>query len=152
MFIYAALALGVASAASTFAEATVDKSAQTPAAITVTSPTLKANETIPKDHTADGKNVSPALTWSGAPAGHEAVRAGLRRSGRAMFGGQTFVHWVVYKIPGNGEGAAGRAADGSRTLTAPPEHRRHDPGAVRLPRALAIAVPRRLPESRITTR
>ena len=42
--------------------------AQTPAAITVTSPTLKANEVVPIDHTADGKNLSPALAWSGAPA------------------------------------------------------------------------------------
>ena len=42
--------------------------AQTPATITVTSPTLRANEVVPIDHTADGKNVSPALTWSGAPA------------------------------------------------------------------------------------
>ena len=61
----AALALGAASAASTFAEVTVDKSVQTAAAITVTSPTIKANETIPVDHTADGKNESPALAWSG---------------------------------------------------------------------------------------
>ena len=31
-------------------------------------PDVKANETMPIDHTADGKNVSPALAWSGAPA------------------------------------------------------------------------------------
>ena len=36
-----------------------------------------------------------------------------------MFGGQTFVHWLVYKIPGHGEGLAGRLADGCGTLTAP---------------------------------
>ena len=39
------------------------------ATLTVTSPTLKANETVPVDHTADGRNVSPALNWTGAPAG-----------------------------------------------------------------------------------
>ena len=72
--------------------------AQTPAAITVTSPTLKANETIPKDHTADGKNVSPALTWSGAPAGTKQFALVCDDPGRAVRR-QTFVHWVVYKIP-----------------------------------------------------
>ncbi|HTH23886.1 MAG TPA: YbhB/YbcL family Raf kinase inhibitor-like protein, partial [Vicinamibacterales bacterium] len=95
----AALALGAASAASTFAEVTVDKSAQTPAAITVTSPTIKANETIPVDHTADGKNESPALAWSGAPANTKQF-ALVYDDPDVVFGGQTFVHWLVYKIPG----------------------------------------------------
>ena len=39
-----------------------------PARLTVTSPTMKAGEPIPKQHTADGKNISPALAWTGAPA------------------------------------------------------------------------------------
>ena len=42
--------------------------AQAPQTISVTSPTLKAGETIPQDYTADGRNVSPPLQWSGAPA------------------------------------------------------------------------------------
>jgi phosphatidylethanolamine-binding protein (PEBP) family uncharacterized protein len=85
-----ALAIAALSAASV--------SAQTPVAITVTSPTLKANETIPKDHTADGKNLSPALMWSGAPAGTRQF-ALVFDDPDVVFGGQTFVHWVVYKIP-----------------------------------------------------
>ena len=46
--------------------------AQTPQTITVESPTLKADQPIPRDYTADGRNVSPPLTWSG--------RAGRPRS------------------------------------------------------------------------
>jgi phosphatidylethanolamine-binding protein (PEBP) family uncharacterized protein len=42
--------------------------AQAQPVLTVTSPTFKAGETIPRDYTADGKNVSPPLQWSGAPA------------------------------------------------------------------------------------
>ena len=101
--IYAALILSVAAAASTYAKATADKSGQTPATITVTSPTLKANEVVPIDHTADGKNVSPALSWTGAPANTKQF-ALVYDDPDVVFGGQTFVHWVVYKIPGTAKG------------------------------------------------
>jgi phosphatidylethanolamine-binding protein (PEBP) family uncharacterized protein len=40
-----------------------------PATIVVTSPALKTEQPIPRDYTADGKNWSPPLTWSGVPAG-----------------------------------------------------------------------------------
>ena len=86
--------------ASTFAKATVE---QAPAALTITSATLKANETIPKDHTADGKNVSPAIMWSGAPATTKQFALTLDDPD-AQFGGQNFVHWVVYKIPAAAKG------------------------------------------------
>ncbi|HET9705195.1 MAG TPA: YbhB/YbcL family Raf kinase inhibitor-like protein [Vicinamibacterales bacterium] len=91
--IYAAVILSVAAAAS----------AQTPATMTVTSPTLKANEVVPIDHTADGKNVSPALSWTGAPANTKQF-ALVYDDPDVVFGGQTFVHWVVYKIPGTAKG------------------------------------------------
>lgn len=90
-----------------------------PAVITVTSPTLKANETIPKDHTADGRNVSPALAWTGAPAATKQF-ALVFDDPDVMFGGQTFVHWVIYKIPGNAKGLPGELPMGI-TLTEPKE-------------------------------
>jgi Raf kinase inhibitor-like YbhB/YbcL family protein len=93
--------------------------AQTPAAITVTSATLKANETIPKDHTADGKNVSPSISWSGAPAGTRQFALVLDDPD-ANFGGQAFVHWVVYKIPAAAKGLPAELPMDA-TLTAPPE-------------------------------
>ena len=43
--------------------------AQNPATIVVESPVLKANQPIPRDYTADGRNMSPPLTWSNLPAG-----------------------------------------------------------------------------------
>ena len=95
-------------------------SAQTPAAITVTSTTLKANETIPKDHTADGKNVSPALAWSGAPAGTRQF-ALVFDDPDVVFGGQSFVHWVVYKIPGTAKGLPADLPIDAVMLTTPPE-------------------------------
>jgi Raf kinase inhibitor-like YbhB/YbcL family protein len=104
-------------ATSTFAKATVDE--QTPAAITVTSATLKANETIPKDHTADGRNVSPAISWSGAPAATRQF-ALIMDDPDAQFGGGNFVHWVVYKIPGAAKGLPAELPMDA-TLTAPAE-------------------------------
>ena len=106
-----------AAAATLYAKATVDE--QAPASLTVTSATLKANETIPKDHTADGKNVSPALMWSGAPASTKQF-AVILDDPDAQFGGQNFVHWLVYKIPAAAKGLPAELAMDA-TLTAPPE-------------------------------
>ena len=98
-------ALVMSAAASAFVEATADSAAQTPATLTVTSPTLKANEVVPIDHTADGKNVSPALMWSGAPANTKQF-ALIYDDPDVAFGNppQSFVHWVVYNIPATAKG------------------------------------------------
>jgi Raf kinase inhibitor-like YbhB/YbcL family protein len=95
-------------------------SAQTPAVITVTSPTIKANETIPVDHTADGKNYSPALNWTGAPANTKQF-ALVYDDPDVVFGGQTFVHWVVYRIPGTAKGLPADLPIDQAVLTAPAE-------------------------------
>lgn len=41
----------------------------TPATFALTSPDITDGERLPATHAADGENVSPALEWSGAPAG-----------------------------------------------------------------------------------
>jgi Raf kinase inhibitor-like YbhB/YbcL family protein len=106
--IFSALVLSVAATAF----------AQTPAPLTVTSAAIKANETIPKDHTADGRNISPALSWSGAPAGTKQF-AMIMDDPDAQFGGQNFVHWVVYKIPASAKGLPENIPIDQVTLTAP---------------------------------
>jgi len=76
--------------------------AQTPQPITVTSPTLKEGETIPRQYTPDGRNDSPPLTWSGVPAAAKelAVVCEDPDAGNPP----PFVHWVVYKIPASAKG------------------------------------------------
>src|SRR5262245_36228861 len=106
--IHAALILGLASAAI----------AQTPEAITVTSTTLKTNESTAKDHPADGKNVSPPLMWSGAPAATKQFARVMDDPDVPMPGG--FVHWVVYKIPAAAKGLPAELPMDA-TLTAPAE-------------------------------
>ena len=108
--IFAALVMSAAAAA-----------AQTPATLTVTSPTLKANEVVPIDHTADGKNVSPALMWSGAPANTKQF-ALIYDDPDVAFGNppQSFVHWVVYNIPGTAKGLPAELPMDA-VLTGPPD-------------------------------
>jgi Raf kinase inhibitor-like YbhB/YbcL family protein len=76
--------------------------AQTPQKITVTSPTLKEGETIPRQYTPDGRNDSPPLAWSGVPAAAKelAVVCEDPDAGNPP----PFVHWVVYKIPATAKG------------------------------------------------
>lgn len=102
-----------------FGAANASADQQAPAALTVTSPTLEAGETIPKDHTADGRNLSPALMWSGAPSSTRQF-AVILDDPDAQFGGQNFVHWVVYKIPAAAKGLPAELPM-EATLTAPPE-------------------------------
>jgi Raf kinase inhibitor-like YbhB/YbcL family protein len=70
---------------------------ETVAPITVTSPTLKAGEAVPRQHTPDGRNDSPALSWSGVPASAKSLMVFCEDPG--VGNPPPFVHWVVYNIP-----------------------------------------------------
>ena len=69
----------------------------TPAVIAVTSPTLKAGQPVPRQHTPDGRNDSPALAWSGVPAGTRELMVFCEDPD--VGSPPPFVHWVVYNIP-----------------------------------------------------
>ena len=80
-----------------------DMSAQAAAAkLAVSSTAFKNGEAIPADYTADGRNVSPPLTWSGAPSGTREFALILDDPDAPT--PQPFVHWVIYKIPGSASG------------------------------------------------
>jgi Raf kinase inhibitor-like YbhB/YbcL family protein len=76
--------------------------AQEPAKVIVTSPAFKHGQALPVDYTADGKNVSPPLSWSGLPAGTREI-AVIHEDPTAPTP-QPFVHWVIYKIPAAAKG------------------------------------------------
>ncbi len=57
---------------------------------------FKAGDMIPPKYTCDGENISPELSWSGAPAGTKSF-ALIADDPDAPMG--TWVHWVVYNIP-----------------------------------------------------
>ncbi|HEX4000014.1 MAG TPA: YbhB/YbcL family Raf kinase inhibitor-like protein [Pirellulales bacterium] len=65
--------------------------------ISITSSAFKAGEPIPAQYTADGKDISPPLAWTGAPrATKEFV---LICDDPDAPSAQPWVHWVMYKIP-----------------------------------------------------
>ena len=76
--------------------------AQTPQTITVESPTLKADQPIPREYTADGRNVSPPITWAGVPAAAKQLAVVLQDPDAGN--PPPFVHWVIYKIPPTAKG------------------------------------------------
>jgi len=69
----------------------------------LTSPAFRQGEAIPKQHTGDGRDVSPPLKWSAPPPGTQTL-ALLCEDPDAPRG--TFSHWLVFNLP-----AAARALD-----------------------------------------
>jgi Raf kinase inhibitor-like YbhB/YbcL family protein len=67
-------------------------------ALTLSSPAFADGAPIPKQFTANGANISPALVWSGAPAGTESF-ALVCEDPDAPSG--LFVHWLVWDIESN---------------------------------------------------
>src|SRR5213082_2632477 len=64
--------------------------------LSLISTAFKEGQPIPRQHTCDGVNVSPALEWSGAP-GAAKTFAIICDDPDAPSG--TWVHWVLYNLP-----------------------------------------------------
>lgn len=64
----------------------------------LTSSAFAEGATIPRQHTGDGADTSPALQWSGAPAGTKSF-ALICDDPDAPRG--TWVHWVLFNLPGD---------------------------------------------------
>ena len=80
----------------------------------LTSPDIKAGATIPLRHVGNvmgcpGQNVSPALQWSGAPAGTKSFVVTTYDPDAPT--GSGFWHWVVYNIPASTTTLAAGAGD-----------------------------------------
>lgn len=67
----------------------------------ISSPAWRNGESIPKLYTCDGRDISPPLSFEGAPAGTRAF-ALVCSDPDAPHG--TWVHWVIYNIPGGVRG------------------------------------------------
>lgn len=65
----------------------------------LTSSSFLAGAPIPARHTCDGKDLSPPLAWSGAPAGVKSFALINDDPDARKAGG--WVHWVIYNIPGS---------------------------------------------------
>lgn len=67
----------------------------------ITSPAFTMNGPIPTKHTCEGSDLSPALAWSGAPAGTKsfALIVDDPDAPDPAAPKMTWVHWVLYDVP-----------------------------------------------------
>jgi Raf kinase inhibitor-like YbhB/YbcL family protein len=72
----------------------------------LTSPAFRTGQAIPKKHTGEGEDVSPALQWSDAPEGTKSFAVVCHDPDAPLVkpGTYGFVHWVLYNIPGDASG------------------------------------------------
>jgi len=67
--------------------------------VTVESQEFSSGQAIPARFTGDGEDVSPRLTWSGVPSGTKELA--LICDDPDAPTSQPWVHWIIYKIPGD---------------------------------------------------
>ena len=83
--------------------------------MTVSSPSFGHGDLIPKNHTADGPNRSPPLSWSGAPAGTKSFALVVEDPDAPDPAApqRIFCHWVLYNLPpGTAQLGPGASTDG----------------------------------------
>ena len=76
--------------------------AQVPEPIVVASPVLRTGELIPRDHSPDGRNLSPPIVWSNLPAGTRQLAVICQDHGAGN--PPPWVHWIIYNIPATATG------------------------------------------------
>jgi hypothetical protein len=64
---------------------------------TLASPAFQNGDSIPRQYTCDGADVSPPLTWLTPPAGVASFALIVEDPDAP---GGTFIHWVLYDLPG----------------------------------------------------
>ena len=78
------------------------------------SPAFTAGRPIPRRHTGDGEDLSPALHWKGVP--HGAAALALVVDDPDAPTSEPWVHWLIYKIPATSDGLP----EGISPLSRPP--------------------------------
>ena len=75
-------------------------------ALALTSTAFTHNGPIPKPYTCQGKDISPALVWSGLPAGTKSLALIVDDPDAPdpKAPKMTWVHWVLYNIPASATG------------------------------------------------
>jgi Raf kinase inhibitor-like YbhB/YbcL family protein len=67
--------------------------------IQMSSPAFAANQPIPTRYAQEGQNVSPPLSWAQLPPGTQELALIVEDPDAPK--PEPFVHWVIYKIPGD---------------------------------------------------
>ncbi len=100
-----------------------------PSEMTLASSAFEPAGHIPKKHTGEGENVSPALSWTKAPGEAKSFAIICHDPDAPLVkdGQYGYVHWVLYNLPastsslaeGAKEGTAGVNDSGSQGYTGP---------------------------------
>ena len=74
--------------------------------MTITSSAFAQNGSIPKQYTCEGKDISPPLAWSGAPANAKSLVLIVDDPDAPDPAAprMTWVHWVLYNLPATSTG------------------------------------------------
>lgn len=74
-----------------------------PSSMKLTSNAFDSGGAIPKKHTGEGTDISPALSWSDPPAGAKAFAVICHDPDAPLIKGNSYgyVHWVLYNLPGS---------------------------------------------------
>ena len=91
-----------------------------PHRIVLESPTLKPGEPVPRQHTADGINQSPALTWRDLPPNTKQLVVTLEDRDTFEPNQVPFLQWVVHSIPAGARGLP-EGLPQVPVITAPPD-------------------------------
>ena len=110
-----------------------------PSKMKLTSTAFDDGGAIPKNHTGEGDNVSPALSWSDAPSEAKSFAIICHDPDAPLIkeGQYGYVHWVLYNLPASttslteaaGDGTAGVNDAGTAGYTGPmppPGHGKHN--------------------------
>ena len=100
------VALAAAAVALLVARACVAIAEEKPMTLTITSTAFAPDGAIPLLYTCEGKDISPPLAWSGAPAGTKsfALIVDDPDAPDPAAPKMTWVHWVLYDIPATAAG------------------------------------------------
>jgi Raf kinase inhibitor-like YbhB/YbcL family protein len=111
------LALPVSAVALWFAGASIVFAEEKTMSLAITSTAFAPNAAIPSLYTCEGKDISPPLAWSGAPAGTKSLALIVDDPDAPDPAApkMTWVHWVLYNVPS----AAGGLPEAIRSTALP---------------------------------
>jgi len=87
--------------------------------IILTSPTVKPGQPIPRLHTAQGANTSPALAWGPLPTGTKELVVALEHTDSTYPLDPVFFCWMVYNIPATVKGLPAKLPAHERLMSPP---------------------------------
>jgi Raf kinase inhibitor-like YbhB/YbcL family protein len=90
---------------------------ETPMKLTIQSTAFSHGQTVPRRHTGDGEDLSPALTWSDVPPGTKELALIVDDPDAPT--PEPWVHWVLYKIPADVRGLPEAVPSRAQKLTQP---------------------------------